>query len=469
MSPRVNPRSGILADQSGTVVILFALLLIPIAGLMAGALDFGRQMAVKQQLQESLDSAALAVARHVHANATGNPEQLATVMEEAKAVGKQMFLANFTPTAGVGPPEPRFSFVGDRVQATGDVNFPASFLGILGISRLDAAGLAEAVIPGRMAAEIVLVLDYSRSMLRNDKYKRMAEAATSFIQRVKTSATGETKFGIVPFSEYVYVTMKGANIRRVTPPFQIYDLSVCITNRDYPYSVTNETPLFTVQASRWEGIGVEEAIAALGAQVNEAAGQNEGGGRTHQRGDNTRNSSSHTDTHLTEEALQVDCREYTDRQVVVRDLTSDFDGLIAAIRAMSPIGLTNIALAAEIGWHVLTAHEPYTSASHGRDDIRKVMILLTDGVQTVETTGPSGRVSISSANDSIAEVCSNMGRAGVVVFTIAYDLRDEFTENLLLNCASDAEYFFDSQASENLSNVFDKIYEQLTETIRLAR
>jgi Mg-chelatase subunit ChlD len=136
---------------------------------------------------------------------------------------------------------------------------------------------------------------------------------------------------------------------------------------------------------------------------------------------------------------------------------------------MSPIGLTNIALAAEIGWHVLTAHEPYTSASHGRDDIRKVMILLTDGVQTVETTGPSGRVSISSANDSIAEVCSNMGRAGVVVFTIAYDLRDEFTENLLLNCASDAEYFFDSQASENLSDVFDKIYEQLTETIRLAR
>jgi hypothetical protein len=257
MSPCVK-RSGILADQSGTVVILFALLLIPIAGLMAGALDFGRQMSVKQQLQESLDSAALAVARHVHANATGDPEQLATVMEEARSLGRQMFLANFTPTAGVAPPEPRFSFVGDRVQATADVNFPASFLGIVGISRLDAAGLAEAVIPGRMAAEIVLVLDYSRSMLRNDKFKRMADAATSFIQRVKTSATGDTKVGIVPFSEYVYVTMKGANIRGVNPPFQIYDLSLCITNRDYPYSVTDETPLFTVQGSRWQGIGVQD-------------------------------------------------------------------------------------------------------------------------------------------------------------------------------------------------------------------
>jgi Flp pilus assembly protein TadG len=456
-------------DQSSAVIILFALMLVPIAGLTAGALDFGRQMTVKQQLQESLDSAALAVARHVHANWNGDPAQLAAVQAEARAVGAQMFLANFTPTIGVPVPQPLFTFEDDRVSATAELDFPASFLGILGIDRLGAAGLSEVVIPGAMDAEIVLVLDYSKSMLKNDKYKRMADAATSFIERVKTNATQASKLGVVPFSEYVYVTMKGANIRKVLPPFQIYDLSLCISNRDYPYSVTDETPIFTKAESRWRGVGVEEAIAALGSVVNENAGQSEGAERTYERGDDTRNSSSRTDTHLADEELAVECREYTDRQVVVRDLTTDFDALVSAIKSMSPIGLTNIALAAEIGWHVLTAHEPYTAASQNRPDLRKVMILLTDGVQTVETTGPGGRVSISSANDSIAEVCANMAHAGVVVFTIAYDLRDAFTENLLLNCASTAEYFFDSDASQNLSDVFNTIYENLTGSVRLTR
>ena len=43
------------------------------------------------------------------------------------------------------------------------------------------------------------------------------------------------------------------------------------------------------------------------------------------------------------------CTTSWENGVVVHDLSDDFDGLISAISAMTPIGYTNISLAAEMG------------------------------------------------------------------------------------------------------------------------
>ena len=68
--PRGGARGGVfgrvgqlLADQAGTVGMMFGLLVIPIAATVGLAVDFGRVYAVNNHTQAALDAAALAAGR----------------------------------------------------------------------------------------------------------------------------------------------------------------------------------------------------------------------------------------------------------------------------------------------------------------------------------------------------------------------------------------------------------------------
>ncbi len=60
-----NSTKGLLGDQRGAFAPLFGLLLIPLIGFMGLAIDTSRYYAVKQQLQQCLDSAVLAGGRSI--------------------------------------------------------------------------------------------------------------------------------------------------------------------------------------------------------------------------------------------------------------------------------------------------------------------------------------------------------------------------------------------------------------------
>jgi hypothetical protein len=98
----------------------------------------------------------------------------------------------------------------------------------------------------------------------------------------------------------------------------------------------------------------------------------------------------------------------------------------------------------------------------------KVLILLTDGMQTVPAMGPDKSVSITAADATTAELCQNMSDAGIRVFTIGYDLDDPAALTLLKNCASTPGSFYDANTSD-ISTVFDDIYRQIAESVWLSR
>lgn len=413
----------IWCDQRGNAAIIFGLAVIPLLALGGGAVDLAYRGKVRAELQAAADTAAIAAARTVQKSGLLRQDDEAAIRAEAEARARQLLDAAF---AQYDEPKPNADIVvsetGVRIAIRSDV--PTSFLGVIGINKLNASGLAEVNLPPPVRIEIAMVLDYSGSMHTNNKYVRMTNAARSFIRKVGDDRGDRSKIGIVPFSEYVYATLPGGYIRGTPPHAANTPTTACLLNRAYPYSASGEAPYAGAVDSRWPPVA----------------------------------------------ATEPKCQAYAAGNLVVRDLSDNFDGLDQALASMQPAGLTNIALAAEMGWLMLTPDMPFDEAGPYSDmHLQKVMILLTDGMQTVKAEGPGGETSVLEADEVTAELCQSAKDEGITIYTIAYDISDQRIEDLLLGCASDPGSYFDASQAADIAGVFDSIYAQITESVWLSR
>lgn len=413
-----------LADQAGNTAVVFGLAAIPIVALGGGAVDLAHRADIRVEIQSATDAAALAAARIVQAAQAERDPDWDAVKAAAQDSANAMFRASITGIGESANAEPVVAIEGMAVTVFADVDVETSFLTLVGISSLNADAFAEVNLPALAMVEMALVLDYSGSMEDNDKYVRMTNAATTFIEKVGEARGERSRIGIVPFSEYVYATLRGGDIRGTGPAEANEDVAACLRNRDYPYSVTDETPYSGVEASLWP-------------QADPSG---------------------------------PECQEYPQGGLQLHDLTDDFGALTGALATMRPVGLTNITLAAEMGWHILSANRPFeTARDYSDSEVQKILILLTDGMQTVEAMGPGGDVSTLAADEATAELCQNAKDTGIRIFTIAYDLEEQRVHDLLSGCASGASSFFEAEDADDISDVFDGIYTQIAESMWLSR
>jgi Flp pilus assembly protein TadG len=413
-----------LAEQGGTAAILFGLAIVPILAFSGGVVDFARRADLRTEMQTASDSAALAAARVIQQGQLDRDADIEELRAEAEDAARALFLATVTANGGEAPPEPQIVITDSLVRVSADADIPTTFLNVLGIDTLEAVTMSEVGLPEPIIVEIALVLDYSGSMAESDKYIRMTNAATQFIGKVMEDRSDRTKIGIVPFSEFVRAQVPGSVIRDTAAGDANTMMTACLMNRDYPYSAADSTPSTGIAGSRWP------AADPAGSE----------------------------------------CEEHADSGLLVQDLTTDFETLSDALAGMQPTGLTNIALAAEMGWHMLSPNRPFeTARDYSDEDLRKVLILLTDGMQTVEALGPGGTSSTLEADEVTGEVCDGMDAAGIQVFTIAYDVSDPHVQDLLANCASSPSTFYDSQTPSGIDGVFEGIFEQIAESVWLSK
>lgn len=179
-------------------------------------------------------------------------------------------------------------------------------------------------------------------------------------------------------------------------------------------------------------------------------------------------SSNNLATHRSAENLAPACKDYYDRNLLTRPLTKDLNGLKAEITAMSPAGATNIALAFDTAWHLVSGNRPWTENANATDT-EKIAILLSDGVQTVPAHGSGNEYSISAANRNTKEICDAMKDSEVTVYTIAFGLADTFTKDLLAGCATSPSHFFTPEAGESLETTFLEIARSLKTPARIVR
>jgi Flp pilus assembly protein TadG len=405
-------------NQAGTIAIIFALSVAPMLLGAGMAVDYIRYASARTDLQAALDAGALAAAAAT--NLTDS---------ERVATADKTFTRNIQSAAIADADVTRsFKIVGDTVEASASLNLPVALMQLAGLRKMSVDVESEIEIPGKLKAEIALVLDYSGSMTEvlggQVKYVAMRNAAKKLVDDLAATNPKNIKVGLVPFSHHVWVTLPKQYVKGQTGPG---DWTGCTQDRKYPYNITDDTPTTTVDDSKW-GQKIAKVHASDG------------------------------------------CGAYVPNHLTVLPLTSDFAAVNSQLDAMVPYAWTHIALGAEFGFHLLSPNAPFSDgASYSDTKTKKFMVLLTDGMQTEPAFGSSSRT-VADGESNLSSICTNAKAKGITIITIAYNIDDSDTVSRLRNCTTDPDTnFFDIGSDNNVASAFDAIKKQITAQIRIGK
>lgn len=472
-------------DGGGNIAIFLSLALVPVIGMVGLAIDYALLTKARQELQAIGDSGALAGASLTNAT---DDERIARARDyvDANHAGNLDRLD--------------IDVVDGRVVVAAARDIETVLMQIFDITHTTASIRTEAIIPRTVKTEIALVLDYSGSMNRGGKYQAMRDSSIELITGLADAAEGgpadQLKVGLVPFSEYVYTGMRTDHIRDVHPSYFGATVRACLDSRRYPYARQSSTPNSSNNDTRWPAPGMPDELRSAGSSLGgdhingnispdactppPASGgddddDDEDGGwvppdycqRTYSPGEQASQNSEIVDSDFASADSQ--CGDYRDRDVIARPLTTNFSSLISQLNSMRPVRLTNIALALEFGWHMMTTNQPYDEAKPADGRLVKAIVLLTDGSQTVGGFGPGGSFGIDRANRNTEALCGAVKDDEILLITVAFDLDDTATRNRLRDCASSTEYYFEAETNTNLALVFRDIAAMFRDPVRLAR
>jgi Flp pilus assembly protein TadG len=344
------------SDRRGNVAILFALALLPTAGLAGAAVDFSRANAVRASLQAAADAAALAAAR----NAQGLSE--ARLAERARGV----FAANFNrKDATLGPIEVVKGQNTVRVAASATVK--TSIMAIMHVDTIKVATAGE-VAWGTNRIELTLVLDNTGSMATANKMPALKAAVRDLISDLERSTDRTAiKVSIIPFDTQVNIGTRFRDAGWLT-----FDADLDRRLR--------------VERRHWEGCVVDR-----------------------DRPDDTK------DFGTSSRSSYPAARCETGTLAQVQPLTNDFGALRRTVDAMRPSGYTDITIGIAWGLASLSHGEPFAEAEpFGTHNLSKYMVVLTDGDNTRNRfTADAHEI---DARTRLA--CRAVKREGVTVFTI---------------------------------------------------
>lgn len=188
-------RSAWLRREDGSLTI-FSLFIFILILLMSGmAVDMARHEHERVAVQNTLDTAILA-AGSLESGANSEAEMEAIVLDYVSKAGLDPNMVNVTPTIS-----------GSRsrsIVATANFQMDTMFMGMMGIDSLQGAAGGRAEESQQMV-EIVLVLDVSGSMARSGKIEALRPAAKNFVTEM-INRLGEdfVSISVVPYNHQVY-------------------------------------------------------------------------------------------------------------------------------------------------------------------------------------------------------------------------------------------------------------------------
>lgn len=499
-----------LKDRQGGLALNFGLVFGILLLLGGVAIDFTRGQSARSRLIAAADATALSAAKLALDGATDG---------QIRTQAQAFFKANYPNSHASVTVTPS----GDRIVVQATESVPTTLMQLGGINEFNLNVRSAASKASPVEGEVALVLDYSGSMNWNGKYQAMRTAAITMIDKLigpTAQAAGTArnlKIGLVPFSEFVYTDMKTAYIRDVHSDKQGVTVRACLDSRRFPAATEDSTPAPSDKNTKWPAPGMPALWTQAGAppsgDLNALATDDSVCTITRRKTEDEcraeltatygsydsddmhrcRHQSITTTSDLStsdqcqktytsdEKDTQADeaavsdfassspqCAVYRDRNIVVTPLTSDASALTTQLNAMTPVRLTNIALGLEMGWHLVSNNQPFTQgAPYGNRQLKKFIVLLTDGAQTVGGWGPGGAHSIAQADMNTEALCSAIKAKGITMITVAFDLADAATRTRLQNCASGPELYFDAATNTDLATAFENITSALITPVHL--
>ncbi len=443
-----------LLGTSGAIAIAFALMAPVVVGSAGMALDFAQAYLVQQRLAQALDAAALAAA--------GSSTEEAAIQQKVQ----DFFDINYPPEKLGITFTPVVSVDGERITVTGDAQYITFFLRLIGIDEIDVDAKTE-VTREVQGLEVVLVLDNTGSMSRNNNIQALRDASESFVNILfsRTADPESIKIGLVPYSSSVNVGPYGLGL---DPDGLVYNNGTVFV--DLPYGTTYTTNYYTRNQDEWLGC----VLAYNEDGYDEDYDSNDSYPADIQ--------DLHTgpwEPYKFERYGRIDgVFQYYDYrypnyhcpQTPVVPLSSDQDKLLESIDTMVARGYTLGNYGMMWGERLISPQEPFTEGV-SYDDLywRKAIVMMTDGVNTMQRDYTAywktrnHDITPGDLNDRFAEVCQALKEKGVVIYTVTFTSGvSASTKQFYEDCASSEDQYYDAPSQEDLIEVFEQISRELS-------
>jgi hypothetical protein len=123
------------------------------------------------------------------------------------------------------------------------------------------------------------------------------------------------------------------------------------------------------------------------------------------------------------------------------------------------------------GWRVLSPAAPFADGvdTTTSTDVRKIMVLMTDGENTMSPDYPYHWLTDKTlTNNLTAEACTNIKAQGVTIYAIAFGVNSPTAIQVLKDCASGPPQFYSAATGSELATAFSDIGKALA-TVHLTK
>lgn len=516
-------------EKRGNVAILFGLTAVPVIFAVGAGVDVSSVVSAKQRAQMAVDSAALAVNTKTYASIPGDLNTVARSVFEANFNVPSATLADFvaqkdadgkiTVTAQVSVDTAFSPLVGIEAltfavqsetvvgEASFDVVMVLDNSGSMGGSKIETLRTAAKDLTSTLLA-------VNETGPVADRVKIGLVPFTAFVNVGADKADAEWMDvnGVSP--------LNGNNFDTNTPRLDVFDQisgvswKGCVEARPYPYDV-QDTP---ASESEPETMFVPQFAPD---EPDEGGYYKWGNWRSYSYSNNWLDDDGGTcsgsistigeDGHYLKQKRMCKYNgahvstwdngvsrgpNYGCKTQQITALTTDKAVLTGAIDDMVADGYTNIHQGVMWGWRVMSPGAPFTEGRPMNDPSlpghKRIMIVMTDGANTYEWKDgnpniskynaygyvPEGRVGTAGNNydtvtdtmdDRTLEACTNAKQDGEMqVYTIAFQVSDTATRNMLVNCATTPQMAYRSDSNEELVVAFQNIAKEISK-LRLAR
>jgi Flp pilus assembly protein TadG len=378
-------------DENGSAAMMLGLALIPLCLIGGAALDYARGAREKAALDSALDSTALAAAQDARRFTEA----------ELRTRAQSYFAAAYAAHGGSGAPTVTLNVDAGakRLSVSAANALPTTLMKIGGIDEMRIRS-ATTVSYGSPNIEVALVLDNTGSMGWDNKMDALQVAASNFINQLaaKARAPGEIKVSVVPFT----VRTETAN---AAAPWLSFDAVApatwtgCIADRAKPADVTAAPG------------ALYPAVACPGRESNLA------------------------------------------RMIGLSDVSDATRraALLDRIASLRPTGNTNITIGLSWGMTSLTPGSQLPGAAAMASDVRKFVVLLTDGDNTWNGFGDPTPEIDARTRLACASIKAN---SNVTLYTIRVIAGNAA---LLRACASSPDKYYEAADAAGIQPAFQAI------------
>ena len=499
-------------ERGGNVAILFGFALIPMLLATGAAVDYGRAALVHQRMGDAADASGLAIGSWID-----------LTQAEMTTKAQQYFDANYPPSKLGTVGKLNVSFSGDNITVSVSGTVQTTFMRMANIDHIDV-GATSTITKKLRNLELVLVLDTTGSMASNGKIGALQTAAKQMMTTLfNGKSTSDTlKVGVVPFAAAVNIGVANLNSGWLdttaaskisyedfikSPPVKVLDLyspkglknrswAGCVRERSggsgAPYELTDDPPSSGTPNTLWAPYFAPDEPDTSSSFSNNYLSDGSYTGATCFIGTSDSDkrqcyTGKYTGKNVPSTATGPD---FNCPPAPITTLTNDQATVDAAIDALQPKGSTVLPAGLLWGWRVISPTPPFTEgAAYDNDKTVKAVVLLTDGQNDVgggaadgfdksfynafgfAKNGHLGNTSGSNAEATLDSktitVCNAIKALGIRLYTIGFQVTSA-SQTVLLNCATEPDYFYNSPTNAQLAGIFQDIAQGLSE-LRIAQ